>query len=121
VVAAVVGNGTFRNSQGAPLSDRLLDGWTSVFGRVREAGAGRRTFKRGIFLKSVLRAESGQRPGLLEQSLRVPRQLVSGDLRGSFYSRDLNEPQPRDTDGVCGSKLGSVCARPVMSVVVTAG
>ncbi|MDJ1157561.1 hypothetical protein QNA08_04820 [Chelatococcus sp. SYSU_G07232] len=79
--------GTFRDSQGAPLSDEVLDGWASRSGRVRAAGAGRRTLKRGILLNTVARAESGAGPGLLELVLRQQSKLVArGGLGGLLYS-----------------------------------
>ena len=67
---------TFRTSQGEPITDEILRTW-DAHPRVRAAGGGRRTLKRSILLNTLLRAESGQRPGLLEQALRQPRQLVT--------------------------------------------
>lgn len=78
---------TFRRSSGEPLSDEMLDGWASRFGRVRAAGAGRSTLKRSILLATLSRAEGGERPRLLEQALRLSRELVErGGLRDTFYS-----------------------------------
>jgi hypothetical protein len=55
-------------------------------GGARASGAGRATLKRAIFLNSLARAESGQRPGLLEYALRLANQRVAppGPI---FYSR----------------------------------
>lgn len=78
---------TFRNSKGEQLSNEVLDGWASKFGRMREAGAGSSTLKRAIILQSLLRTESSQRPGVLEQILRQRGKLLSDDLSGVFYSQ----------------------------------
>ncbi|WP_146033753.1 PLxRFG domain-containing protein [Alicycliphilus denitrificans] len=91
--------GTFRNSQGAPLSDEVLRGWASKFGRVRAAGAGERTLKRGILLNTLARTESSQRPGLLEQALRQPRQLVGEQAKGIFYKGGQARAASRTSTG----------------------
>ncbi|WP_326999495.1 PLxRFG domain-containing protein [Comamonas testosteroni] len=102
--------GTFRNSQGAPLSDEVLRGWASKFGRVRAAGAGERTLKRSILLNTLLRAEGGQRPGLLAQVLRQPSQLVGPQAQGIFYSRSASDSVI--PDAIIGSTLGSASSHP---------
>ena len=51
----------------------------------RASRPGRRTLKRGVLLNTLLRAESNQRPGLLEQALREPGQLVGPQAQGIFY------------------------------------
>ena len=72
--------------EGKPAPDGVSDAWN---GRTRGGApsAGRRTLKRGILLNTLAHAESGQRPGLLERSLRESRQLVRDGLQGTFYSR----------------------------------
>lgn len=77
--------GAFRNSQGVPISDDDLRGWASKSPRMRAAGVGLRTIKRGILLNTLLRTEGGQRSGLLEQALRQPGQLVGEQAKGIFY------------------------------------
>ena len=78
---------TFRNSEGRHLSDAVLDRWASSSERVREARAGIATAKRSILLATLSRAESGERPGILEQALRLAGQLVrNGGLSDTFYS-----------------------------------
>lgn len=79
--------GTFRNSEGGRLHDEVFRGWASEHPRMRAAGLGSRSIKRGILLNTLLRTESSQRPGILEQALRQPRQLVGDDAREIFYSR----------------------------------
>lgn len=80
--------GTFRNGEGQPLTDGDLDKWASSARGVGSPRIGRNTVKRGTLLSSLLRAESGQRPGLLEQVLRQPGHLVARGLKGTFYSRE---------------------------------
>lgn len=79
--------GTFRNSEGGRLHDEVFRGWASEHPRMRAAGLGSRSIKRGILLNTLLRTESSQRPGILEQALRQPRQLVGEAAREIFYSR----------------------------------
>ncbi|WP_273248567.1 LPD38 domain-containing protein [Sediminimonas qiaohouensis] len=79
---------TFRDSEGAAIPDEKLREWASEHPRVRAARAGRRTIKRGILLNTLARAESGQRPGLLEQVLRQPGKLVGDGLGSTFYRQD---------------------------------
>ncbi len=87
---------TFRNSQGERLSDETLREISNTRRRVREAGAGHRTLKRGILYASLLRSESGKRPGLLEQLIRQPDQYVAGsDLSQTFYQRPPLSAQGR--------------------------
>lgn len=78
--------GTFRTGQGQPLTNETLQEWSAQSGGVRAARAGCRTIKRGILLNTLLRSESGARPGLLEQVLRQSRNLVG--LDGTFYQRN---------------------------------
>lgn len=78
--------GTFRTGEGKPLPDGVLRRWTE-HPRMRAAGLGRNSIKRGILLNTLAHAESGQQSGLLEQALRQPRQLVGGQAEGIFYSR----------------------------------
>jgi N12 class adenine-specific DNA methylase len=78
--------GTFRNSQGEPLSDGTLDKWSASRPRIRAAGAGRNTLKRGILLNTLARTESGAQSALLEYALRQPGKLVAGGLSDTFYS-----------------------------------
>jgi hypothetical protein len=94
---------TFRTGDGKPLSDGALDRWVSDSGRGGAPSIGRRTLKRGILLNTLARAESGQKPGILEQSLRQPRQLVTGGgLSETFYMRAEREPVATLT----GNELG---------------
>lgn len=79
--------GTFRTGEGKPLTDRALDEWADTSPRARTSGAGSSTFKRGILLNTLARTEVAGRPGLLEQSLQIPDQLVGAQARGIFYSR----------------------------------
>ncbi|WP_155496348.1 PLxRFG domain-containing protein, partial [Comamonas testosteroni] len=102
--------GTFRNSQGLPLSDEDLRGWASEHPRMRAAGAGIRSIKRGILLNTLARAEGGQRPGLLAQVLRQPRQLVGPQAQGIFYSRSASDSVI--PDAIIGSTLGSASSHP---------
>lgn len=92
---------TFRTGKGEPLTDGMLGAWNE-HPRVRAARAGSRTLKRGILLHTLARAESGQRPGLLERSLRQSRQLVEGGgLNRIFYSRFTDAPkESRFTEAV---------------------
>lgn len=81
---------TFRSGQGEPLTDGRLKAWLE-HPRVRAAGAGSRTLKRSILLNTLLRTGSGQRPGLLERSLRQSHQLVErGGLSRILYQRDMS-------------------------------
>lgn len=80
---------TFRNSEGAPITADMLREWASEHPRVREARAGRRTLKRGIILNTILRAEGGDRPELLERVSGRGAQPVGAELRGTFYQRKL--------------------------------
>jgi hypothetical protein len=82
---------TFRTGEGAPLSDETIRRWAATAGG-REAGAGSGTIKRDILLRSLARASGGERPGLLEQVLRQPRQLVGTSARKIFYSLRRAEP-----------------------------
>ncbi|MFV0384552.1 hypothetical protein, partial [Paracoccus sp. (in: a-proteobacteria)] len=80
---------TFRTSKGERITDGMLKTW-SAHSRVRAAGGGYRTLKRSILLNTLLRAEGGQRSGLLEQALRQSRQLVEhGGLAEVLYQRDM--------------------------------
>ena len=76
---------TFRSGEGQPLTDEVLERWALSARRAGEASIGRNTLKRSILLRSLLRAESGEQPGLLERVLRQPAKLVDGGLRGAFY------------------------------------
>ncbi|MDO5643852.1 MAG: hypothetical protein Q4G26_15880, partial [Paracoccus sp. (in: a-proteobacteria)] len=81
---------TFRTGKGEQITDRALGEWSATKGRIRAAGAGSRTLKRSILFNTLLRAESGQRPGLLERSLQQSRQLVTeGGLTRILYQRDM--------------------------------
>lgn len=53
----------------------------------REAKAGSATLRRGIFLESLLRSGSSQRPGILEQVLRRSRELVNEGGLDRLFSR----------------------------------
>ncbi len=77
--------GAFRNPQGERLSDEDFERWGHRHRGARAAGAGRASLKRGILLNTLLRAESGARPGLLEQVLREPGKLVGRQLFDIFY------------------------------------
>jgi len=89
--------GTFRTGEGKPLTDGDLDQWASAAAGNRKTRVGRATLKRGILLNTLARAESGERPGLLERSLRQSRQLVErGGLRRIFYQAD--HPIVRESD-----------------------
>jgi hypothetical protein len=79
--------GTFRNSQGEPLSDGTLDKWSASRPRIRAAGEGRNTLKRGILLNTLARTERGAQSALLECALRQPGKLVGEGMRGTFFSR----------------------------------
>lgn len=88
---------TFRDAEGAPITDADFRGWAVEPGGVREAGAGVRTLKRTVLLNTVLRTEGGARPGLLEQALRQSRKLVDDGLTDVFYALrgddlDLSDP-----------------------------
>lgn len=102
--------GTFRSSQGAAITDADLRGWTSKSPRMRAAGVGLRSIKRGILLNTLAHAESGQRPGLLEQALRQPRQLVGDQAQGIFYSRTPSAM--RDLRSQVGEALNSRLSHP---------
>ncbi|MFE3836928.1 hypothetical protein [Pseudogemmobacter sonorensis] len=82
---------TFRSGEGKPLSSWDLDEWASSARGSGKARLGSNTVKRGVLLNTLARAESGERPGLLEQALRQQRELVTnGGLRDIFYQRQLN-------------------------------
>lgn len=86
--------GTFRTGAGKPLPDGMLRLW-SEHPRMRAAGVGRRSIKRGILLNTLAHGESSQRPGLLEQALRQPGQLVGEQAKGIFYTgASRSQPQP---------------------------
>ncbi|MDX5627312.1 MULTISPECIES: hypothetical protein [unclassified Brenneria] len=74
----------FRTGEGQPLTNGMLRAW-STRPRIRAAGAGGATLKRAIFLNTLLRMESSERSGLLEQVLRQRNQFVSSALEGLFY------------------------------------
>ena len=78
------GSRAFRTGEGEPLTERTLQEWGHSAAGSREAGAGGATLKRAIFLNSLVRASGGARPGLLEQVLRQPRQLVGHDAQSIF-------------------------------------
>lgn len=59
----------------------------------RAPGVGRATLKRAALLASLVRSESGERPGLLESVLRQSSQHLDPALRESFY--DANGEHPR--------------------------
>lgn len=84
--------GTFRTGTGKPLPDGMLRLW-SEHPRMRAAGVGRRSIKRGILLNTLAHGESRQRPGLLEQALRQPGQLVGEQAKGIFYTGASRSPQ----------------------------
>lgn len=67
--------GTFRTSEGQPLTDSVVRGWMSS-GRSGASGIGRSSIKRAALYRSISRAESGERPGLLELVLRRGPALV---------------------------------------------
>lgn len=91
--------GTFRTGEGQPLSDELVDRWLDEAGRDRAPGAGRATLKRGILLRSLTRAQGGERPGLLELVLGQRGQSLLGPgLKDTFYSR-TDAPFERTADG----------------------
>lgn len=78
---------TFRDAAGRPLSDETFDQWRVAASRAGKARAGNTTLRRGILLNTLSRAASGDRPRLLEQTLRFQRSLVeSGGLKGLLYS-----------------------------------
>lgn len=78
--------GTFRDGEGKPLSNEALARWLSTSAGNRAAGVGRTSLKRAIVLNTLVRSESGERPGLLESVLRKPSDVVSPALRGILYS-----------------------------------
>lgn len=78
---------TFRDAEGAPVTDEDFRAWASESDGVRAARAGVRTLKRGVLLNTLARSEGESRPGLLEQVLRQPGQLVGSSLSGIFYHR----------------------------------
>ena len=80
-------SGTFRTAEGAPLSDETLERWGTAARRSGAASLGRRTLKRGIFLRSLSSAPRGSRPGLLERILRLGSELLSPDTKGIFYAK----------------------------------
>lgn len=77
--------GAFIDAEGTPITDEMFRRWVSSSDGVRKARAGSRTLKRGILINTLARAESGERPGLLERALRQSRQLVARGLKGTFY------------------------------------
>lgn len=74
----------FRTGEGKSITDGQLKAW-SEHPRMRAAGAGGRSIKRGILLNTLARTESGERPGLLERVLQQPRQLVGKQAKRIFY------------------------------------
>lgn len=90
--------GTFRTGNGEPISDGVLFQW-SKHPRMRAAGVGRRSIKRGILLNTLAHGESSQRPGLLERALRQPSELVGKQAKGIFYKgADRTQPLGTRTD-----------------------
>jgi hypothetical protein len=79
--------GTFRDAQGAPLSNRSLDVWGANARGSGAAGIGVSSLKRAILLQSIARSQGSSRPGLLERIFRQYAQLAgTGGLRGALYS-----------------------------------
>jgi hypothetical protein len=99
----------FRIGEGEPVSDGALDQWRVSQGGDRAAGPGHATLKRNVFLDSLARSESAERPQLLERVLSELRQRVLGqDLRGTFY--DAGE-HPR-LDASTFARESALSARP---------
>lgn len=94
--------GTFRTGEGQPVTAETMADWALVSERSGTPSVGARTLKRGILLNTLSRAESGERPGILERSLRQPSRLVTqGGLRRTFYQARTSgqaapRPQPED-------------------------
>jgi hypothetical protein len=79
--------GTFRDAQGAPLSDEALGVWGANARGSGAAGIGVSSLKRAILLQSIARSQGSSRPGLLERIFRQYAQLTgTGGLRGALYS-----------------------------------
>lgn len=75
----------FFDKQGKPVTqDRFAAGARTGFGRAARAGEG--TLRRGVFLKSLISSENGQRPGILEVVLNGGRALIEGGLK-KFLSK----------------------------------
>jgi hypothetical protein len=86
----------FISGQGKPITDEMLRAW-SAHPRVRAAGAGSATLKRGILLNTLAQTTGREEPGLLERVLRQPDQLVTGTpLEKGFYSVRRRAQQPGD-------------------------
>lgn len=66
-------DGTFRDAQGGLIPHEKIDLWGDRLARSGRAGGGDNTVKRGIVLRSLLRAASEKRPAILEQVLRQSR------------------------------------------------
>jgi hypothetical protein len=78
----------FRTGEGNPIPDETIRTWTLRSRRDRTAGAGDRTIKRGILLRTLLQGAGREgRDGLLVRALQIHDQLVSGSpIEGVFYS-----------------------------------
>ena len=81
------------DSRGRPVDPtRLERGAGTAMGRASFSGRG--TLQRGIFLESLVRSESGERPRILEVVLRRASELVAdGGLAGTF-SRTSDQSKP---------------------------
>jgi len=89
-------DGTFRGPDDRALSDFDLER-SAVAARGGGApGAGRNSLKRGILLNTLSRAESGERPGLLESvSGKWGERVLGPRLTGTLYRKEgLNRPTP---------------------------
>jgi hypothetical protein len=87
----------FVTGQGQPITDRTLDEWSNSHPRIRAAGAGSATPKRGILLNTLAQTTGREEPGLLERVLHLPDQLVTGtSLEKGFYSVRRRAQQPGD-------------------------
>lgn len=92
-----LGTGTFRTGSGQPLTDGAVDRASVLARNSGRPSTGRRTVKRAVLLRTLLRQEGGEATRLLERALqRGAESVFAAPLEGAFYSRAA--PTEEDID-----------------------